>query len=678
MPKQMRKSTDYCGVYFVELADEDHSFFIRYKRNGKSFEERAGRSSQGWNAEKASYLRKERITGVNPKVSYLSYSKEQFDESNTWTFSSIFKAYLSLRPDLKGRENDIYRFKNYLKEDFGNVQPSELVPNDIGNFMSKLQNQKLKPATVRHILELLRRLANYALKKKFCHGLSFKIQMPTVENQKTENLSEEQLEKLLLVLNDESDKQVSNIVRLALYTGLRRGKIFNLKWNDVDFYGKTLTIKSKKKENTILLPMNEMAEKVLAEHAHSDVKSEFVFPGRLGKKRTECKLPLLRIKKKAGLPDDFRLLQGLRHVYASKLASSGKVDMGTLQTLLTHKSPLMTQRYAHLRENALKNIHKKMEQNEISFKNEKLENGLTSNNELFHEHKTEYPYLDVDPKIMEVDIDEILSAEELTEASQDEQNNEFTVHTKDDYTKGIFKENDKSEDGLTSNNELFHEHKTEYPYLDVDPKIMEVDIDEILSAEELTEVSQEELSGYNKISENKESDFLEELIEESTDFEDNMKVETEEVDCQNYSDKNLLPDHYKGDEVFFDDSISLGEAESEVEACEKEIKVSIPFSTNHKNNAKISKNTDLVNHSQKSYKNKVYVSKTHQNSERINSLKDLKIDLELTSEKKTSLLNSNNSTRASITDLKKELMSLSDLIKSTPVKVKSSAEVRNS
>ena len=606
MPKQIRKSTDYCGVYFVELADEDHSFFIRYKRNGKSFEERAGRSSQGWNAEKASYLRKERITGVNPKVSYLSYSKEQFDESNTWTFSSIFKAYLSLRPDLKGRENDIYRFKNYLKEDFGNVQPSELVPNDIGNFMSKLQNQKLKPATVRHILELLRRLANYALKKKFCHGLSFKIQMPTVENQKTENLSEEQLEKLLLVLNDESDKQVSNIVRLALYTGLRRGKIFNLKWNDVDFYGKTLTIKSKKKENTILLPMNEMAEKVLAEHAHSDVKSEFVFPGRLGKKRTECKLPLLRIKKKAGLPDDFRLLQGLRHVYASKLASSGKVDMGTLQTLLTHKSPLMTQRYAHLRENALKNIHKKMEQNEISFKNEKLENGLTSNNELFHEHKTEYPYLDVDPKIMEVDIDEILSAEELTE------------------------------------------------------------------------VSQEELSGYNKISENKESDYLEELIEESSDFEDNMKVETEEVDCQNYSDKNLLPDHYKGDEVFFDDSISLGEAVSEVEACEKEIKVSIPFSTNHKNNAKISKNTDLVNHSQKSYKNKVYVSKTHQNSERINSLKDLKIDLELTSEKKTSLLNSNNSTRASITDLKKELMSLSDLIKSTPVKVKSSAEVRNS
>jgi len=54
------------------------------------------------------------------------------------------------------------------------------------------------------------------------------------------------------------------------------------------------------------------------------------------------------------IPKDFRPLHGLRHVYASMLASSGKVDMYTLQKLLTHKSPLMTQRYAHLRDDALK------------------------------------------------------------------------------------------------------------------------------------------------------------------------------------------------------------------------------------------------------------------------------------------------------------------------------------
>ena len=62
-----------------------------------------------------------------------------------------------------------------------------------------------------------------------------------------------------------------------------------------------------------------------------------------------------KIRDKAGLPKDFRAFHGLRHAYASMLASSGQVDMYTLQKLLPHKSPAMTQRYAHLRDETLKN-----------------------------------------------------------------------------------------------------------------------------------------------------------------------------------------------------------------------------------------------------------------------------------------------------------------------------------
>ena len=38
----------------------------------------------------------------------------------------------------------------------------------------------------------------------------------------------------------------------------------------------------------------------------------------------------------------------------AKTGNSGQVDMFTLQKLLTHKSPMMTQRYAHLRDDALR------------------------------------------------------------------------------------------------------------------------------------------------------------------------------------------------------------------------------------------------------------------------------------------------------------------------------------
>jgi len=347
MPRQIRVSTEYSGVYFVKLANQDQSFFIRYKRNGKSVEEKAGRSNQGWNAEKAYQLRTERMSGTSAAGNELQSNSDLLSQQ-VWTFSKIFSEYLRLRNKLKGRANDIYRFKNYLEKEFANITPSCVTQDDIERFKHNLQNRNLKPATIRHVLELLRRLANFAAKNNLCSGLSFKIQMPKVENYKTEELTNAQLQKLMQVLEEESDIQVSNLVRLALYTGMRRGELFNLNWGDIDFYNKTITVKSDKKGDQPTIPLNEMAEKVLVEHAHTENGSKFVFPGRGGKKRTECKRPLLRIRKKAGLPDDFRILQGLRHVYASMLVSSGKVDLETLQSLLTQKSPLMTQRYAHL------------------------------------------------------------------------------------------------------------------------------------------------------------------------------------------------------------------------------------------------------------------------------------------------------------------------------------------
>ena len=347
MPRQTRHSTEFSGVYFVKLANENQSFFIRYKRNGKSVEEKAGRSNEGWDAEIACLLRAERMSANDAQAGELQQDSAS-NAGQPWTFSKIFEKYLRLRPDLKGRENDIYRFKNYLELDFADIAPEEVTHDDVERFRHNLQNKSLKPATVRHVLELLRRLANFAVKKNYCRGLSFKLEMPKVENQKTEELTQFQLQNLLRVLEEDPDLQVSNLVRMALYTGMRRGELFELCWSDIDFHHKTITVRSAKKGQHPTIPLNEMAEKVLAEHAHVEGSSKFVFPGRAGKKRTECKRPLLRIRKNAGLPEDFRLLQGLRHVYATKLVSSGKVDLETLQSLLTQKSPLMTQRYAHL------------------------------------------------------------------------------------------------------------------------------------------------------------------------------------------------------------------------------------------------------------------------------------------------------------------------------------------
>ena len=181
------------------------------------------------------------------------------------------------------------------------------------------------------------------------------ISMPTVDNKVTENLTPEQARKLLQALDEEPNQTLASLVRLALFTGMRRGALLNLQWQDVDFERGFVMLCGEvaKKGKTKTIPMNEQARAILS--SVPQTRSPYVFPGRYnGKPRGNIMLFLKRVKRKAGLPESFRPLHGLRHSFASWLANSGQVSLYELQKLPTHSSPQMAQRYAHLYGEALR------------------------------------------------------------------------------------------------------------------------------------------------------------------------------------------------------------------------------------------------------------------------------------------------------------------------------------
>jgi integrase len=145
---------------------------------------------------------------------------------------------------------------------------------------------------------------------------------------------------------------VANFMKMALFTGMRRGELFRLEWGDVDFDRGFIHIRTPKGGQDQKIPLNQAVKELL--EAHPRTGSLYVFPGRGGRERLDIFKQVNRIRQAAGLPKDFRPLHGLRHTYASMLVSSGQVDLYTLQKLLTHKSAAMTQRYAHLRDGALR------------------------------------------------------------------------------------------------------------------------------------------------------------------------------------------------------------------------------------------------------------------------------------------------------------------------------------
>ena len=113
----------------------------------------------------------------------------------------------------------IRRFNSYLEKDFAHKTPEEVTHFDIERLKRGLAKKKLKPATVRHALEVLRRLSNFATKRgNLCPGISFVIEMPKVNNLMTEDLTPDEYIRLTKLLDEEEDIQASNLLRLALFT----------------------------------------------------------------------------------------------------------------------------------------------------------------------------------------------------------------------------------------------------------------------------------------------------------------------------------------------------------------------------------------------------------------------------------------------------------------------------
>ena len=250
---------------------------------------------------KAAGIRAKRMGGALTNRELREEEKRKIEEEEgRWTVRRLWAEYKRQRPDLKGLVTDENRFQLHIEPKFGDHEPHELSPMDIDRLRLSLMKTHA-PATVRNILELLRRIINFGVKKNLCEGLSFKLELPRTNNIKTEDLTPEQLQALLAAIDDCSNVQVGNLMKMALLTGMRRGELFRLKWADIDFQRGFIYIRSPKGGRDQMVPLNEPAKALLQEHPRVE-DSEYVFPGRNGQQRVDCTKQVNKIKEAAGLP----------------------------------------------------------------------------------------------------------------------------------------------------------------------------------------------------------------------------------------------------------------------------------------------------------------------------------------------------------------------------------------
>lgn len=231
--------------------------------------------------------------------------------------------------------------------------------------------RKLGNKTIEASIELIRRLSNFGAAHKFCPGPPDPIRLEKIDNERTEDLTPEQIAAFLAACDSDANQEVADMLRLALFTGLRRGSIFALAWRHINFQKEVILIKSIEQQgrhskggHQIPVPMNQAAKVILEKRAAmADLKaSAYVFPGKGGGRRTSTPHAARRICSRAGLPDYFRPFHGQRHSFATNLINTGAVDLSQVGKLLGHSpnSANLTKRYAHLRDEALKKASNKM------------------------------------------------------------------------------------------------------------------------------------------------------------------------------------------------------------------------------------------------------------------------------------------------------------------------------
>lgn len=176
------------------------------------------------------------------------------------------------------------------------------------------------------------------------------------ERWKTRYLNDAEVRKLIAEVKHPISRDV---LIFALHTGARKGEVFNLKWQDIDFDNMLVHIATSKGGRDRYVPISPTLKRAIFRIKRRRKRHGVVQPGDwvfqwAGKQMTGRYMEGIRdAVRKLNMKDVS--FHTLRHTFASNLVRRG-VDIFTVSKLLGHNSLTTTYRYAHLDTSAMKNI----------------------------------------------------------------------------------------------------------------------------------------------------------------------------------------------------------------------------------------------------------------------------------------------------------------------------------
>lgn len=328
------------------------TYFLRYKRNGKTTYDRLG-------TIKELTLAQARKIATEKKVEYAKLAK-QAPEVKPALADTTFDVFMRDHyfPNAKlhkrswVRDDQLYRIR--IAPKFGNTKLGELTRYQVQQFQNELSTSGLSPASQDHHIKLIRHALNLAVEWEFIERNVLKgVKLLNVENQLHDVATDEQLQRLVEILRTDHNRPVCNILMFLLSTGARLSEALTATWDQVDLERGLWTIPAStaKSKKSRTVPLNDSAQWVLAEAAKMKRFDTIFANPETGKPFTTITRVWYRLRKAAGI--EKMRIHSCRHQFADLVISSGR-SLYDVQVLLGHSDPRVSQRYARLSMHTLK------------------------------------------------------------------------------------------------------------------------------------------------------------------------------------------------------------------------------------------------------------------------------------------------------------------------------------
>ncbi len=281
-------------------------------------------------------------------------------EAQRHTFAEMIERYLRDVLPLKSAAS-IYTQTiqlNWWKERIGHLAIADVTPVVIAEARDFLlagdtyRHTKRSPSTVLRYVAALSHVFTVAMREwGWCDDTPVrKVTKPKEPRGRVRFLSDEERAKLLTACQESRNPCLYDVAVLALCSGMRKSEILNIKWADVDFNRRMITLHETKNGERRGVPLVGLALERLQERSRiRRLDNPYVFPAppRYGEdpKHIDIQSAWDWAVARAEIKD-FRF-HDLRHSAASYLAMNG-ATVAELAEILGHKTLQMVKRYAHL------------------------------------------------------------------------------------------------------------------------------------------------------------------------------------------------------------------------------------------------------------------------------------------------------------------------------------------